>query len=137
MAAGPSLVLFADGGSRGNPGPAGAGAVIYDDQGGELAALSKFLGRATNNVAEYQALLLGLEHAKLLGAGGLTVKLDSELLVRQINGQYRVKSPHLKPLYQKALALLRNFSPVTIIHVRREQNRRADELANRAMDQGA
>ena len=131
-----SLTLHSDGGSRGNPGPAGAGAVLYDDQGVEVAALSRYLGRTTNNEAEYQALLLGLNEAKRLGAARLTVKMDSELIVRQLEGKYRVKAPGLKPMYAEAKRLLQGFASVTILHVRREFNKRADELANQAMDQG-
>ena len=130
-----SLTLHSDGGSRGNPGPAGAGAVLYDDQGQEVAALSRYLGRTTNNEAEYQALLMGLNEAKRLGAVRLTVKMDSELIVRQLEGQYRVKAPGLKPMYAEAKRLLQGFASVTILHVRREFNKRADELANQAMDQ--
>ena len=129
------LTLHSDGGSRGNPGPAGAGAVLYDDQGVEVAALSRYLGRTTNNEAEYQALLLGLNEAKRLGAARLTVKMDSELIVRQLEGKYRVKAPGLKPMYAEAKRLLQGFASVTILHVRREFNKRADELANQAMDQ--
>ena len=130
-----SLTLHSDGGSRGNPGPAGAGAVLYDDQGQEVAALSRYLGRTTNNEAEYQALLMGLKRAQELGAQRLTVKMDSELIVRQLEGQYRVKAPGLKPMYAEAKRLLQGFASVTILHVRREFNKRADELANQAMDQ--
>ena len=130
-----SLTLHSDGGSRGNPGPAGAGAVLYDDQGVEVAALSRYLGRTTNNEAEYQALLLGLNEAKRLGAARLTVKMDSELIVRQLEGKYRVKAPGLKPMYAEAKRLLQGFASATILHVRREFNKRADELANQAMDQ--
>ncbi|MBU4276039.1 MAG: ribonuclease HI family protein [Proteobacteria bacterium] len=130
-----SLILHSDGGSRGNPGPAGAGAVLYDEQGQEVAALSRYLGRTTNNEAEYQALLMGLNEAKRLGAARLTVKMDSELIVRQLEGKYRVKAPGLKPMYDEAKRLLQGFASVTIQHVRREFNKRADELANQAMDQ--
>ncbi len=129
-----SLTLQADGGARGNPGPAGAGAVLYDAEGREVAALSRFLGRATNNEAEYQALLMGLAEAQRLGAGELTVKLDSELIVRQLQGRYKVKAPGLKPLFAEAQRLLQPFAKVTIMHVPRAQNARADELANQAMD---
>jgi ribonuclease HI len=131
------LVLFADGGSRGNPGPAGAGAILLDDQGTAVAELSRFLGRTTNNVAEYQGLIMGLEAASKEGASSLAVRLDSELLVKQLNGQYRVKAPNLKPLYQKAQGLLRGFKRVDIQHVRREYNKEADRLANLAMDKGS
>lgn len=131
-----SVVLMADGGSRGNPGPAGAGAVILDDHGNELLTRREFLGKTTNNIAEYHGLVMGLEAALELGARRITVKLDSELLVKQINGQYKVKAEHLKPLYAKAKALLQRFDDAHIIHIRRELNKRADELANLAMDSG-
>ncbi|MCF8034478.1 MAG: ribonuclease HI family protein [Desulfarculaceae bacterium] len=131
---GPSLTLQADGGSRGNPGPAGAGAVLYDSQGQEVAGLSRYLGVATNNEAEYQGLIMGLEEARRLGAGELSIKLDSELIVRQLEGRYRVKAPGLKPLYAKVKGLLQSFAKVSILHVPRAQNARADQLANQAMD---
>jgi ribonuclease HI len=130
------MVLFADGGSRGNPGPAGAGALLLDSSGNTLEELSRFLGSATNNVAEYQGLIMGLEAAAKRGAVSLEVRLDSELLVKQLNGQYRVKSPHLKPLYEKAKGLLQGFSQSKVIHVRCEFNKEADRLANLAMDRG-
>jgi len=134
---GHSLTLQADGGARGNPGPAGAGAVLYDADGKEVAALSRFLGRATNNEAEYRALIMGLTEAQRLGAGELTVKLDSELIVRQLQGRYRVKAPGLKPLFAEARRLLQPFAKVSIMHVPRADNARADELANQAMDRRA
>ncbi len=130
------LILNADGGSRGNPGPAGCGAVLSLPSGEVVASLNKFLGNTTNNVAEYQGLLLGLKAAREQGTASLEVRLDSELIVRQLNGQYKVKSPHLKPLYQEARNLLLAFDRVNIVHVRRELNRAADSLANEAMDHG-
>jgi ribonuclease HI len=130
------LILNADGGARGNPGPAGCGAVLTLPNGDVVASLNKFLGNTTNNVAEYQGLLLGLEAAQAHGASSLEVRLDSELIVRQLNGQYKVKSPHLKPLFDQAKSLLQAFDSVNVVHVRREQNREADKLANLAMDQG-
>jgi ribonuclease HI len=130
------LILNADGGARGNPGPAGCGAVLTLPNGDVVASLNKFLGNTTNNVAEYQGLLLGLEAAQAHGASSLEVRLDSELIVRQLNGQYKVKSPHLKPLFEQAKSLLQAFDSVNVVHVRREQNREADKLANLAMDQG-
>ncbi len=133
---GKSLILQFDGGSRGNPGPAGIGVTLTDDAGTPLYELAEFLGRTTNNVAEYTALLRGLAAAQALGAAQLAVRSDSELLVRQINGIYKVKSPDLKPLFQKALALIRALGHVTVTHVYRESNTRADELANLAMDTG-
>jgi ribonuclease HI len=128
------MVLHADGGSRGNPGPAGAGAALLDAGGGQVASWHRYLGLATNNLAEYQALILGLEGALDLGVGELLVRLDSELLVRQLQGRYQVKSPHLKPLYEQARALVRRFASVKFQHIPREQNAIADRLANLAMD---
>ena len=126
-------VLRTDGGSRGNPGPAGAGFVIErDDQ--IICRGGRFLGSQTNNVAEYEALIWGLENVAAMGFGSVTVFADSELLVKQINGQYRVKNEGLKPLFSKALKLLRGFSSFKVVHVRREQNAEADEMANQAMD---
>jgi ribonuclease HI len=132
---GPELVLHSDGASRGNPGEAGAGAVLYDKEGGEVRALTRYLGKVTNNVAEYQGLILGIKAALELRAASLSIRLDSELLVKQLNGQYRVKSPLLKPLFDEVKTLLQGVGQVDIIHVRREFNKRADELANQAIDQ--
>ena len=128
-------VLHTDGAARGNPGPAGAGAFLADEDGRELGSFKLFLGKTTNNVAEYKALILGLTKALELGVRHLEARLDSELLVKQLNGQYRVKSPHLKPLYEQARDLLQRFESRTIIHVRREFNSEADRLANLAIDQ--
>ncbi|MFH1057426.1 MAG: ribonuclease HI family protein [Pseudomonadota bacterium] len=129
--------LHADGGSRGNPGPAGAGAALLDPSGRQVGAWSRYLGRVTNNVAEYQALLLGLGEAAKLGVRRLEVRLDSELLVRQIGGQYKVKSPALQPLFAEARRLLAGFERASVRHIPREQNHLADALANQAMDRGA
>lgn len=133
---GKSLTLYADGGSRGNPGPAGAGAYLVDENGSELAKLHQYLGETTNNVAEYQGLIIGLEAAVKHQAQTLTVLLDSQLIVRQLNGQYRVKQPHLKPLFAQAKELLRQIPQVEIKHIPREENTEADQLANLAMDEG-
>ncbi len=130
------LFLEADGGSRGNPGPAGAGAVLRDHSGAVLCQLHKFLGVATNNVAEYKALIMGLQAALKRHPQKLIVKLDSELLVKQLNGLYQVKSEHLKPLYLEARALLGQFARVEITHIARGYNTLADSLANQAMDAG-
>jgi ribonuclease HI len=124
-----------DGASRGNPGEAGSGAVIFDETGKTIGELTRYLGRATNNVAEYEGLLMGLEEALRLGGKRLRVESDSELLVRQLNGVYRVKDEKLSRLYQKAQALLRQLDSYRIIHVRREKNRVADRLANQAIDE--
>ena len=123
-----------DGGSRGNPGPAGIGVTITDDTGRPLYELGEFIGHCTNNVAEYTALLRGLSAAIAMGAASLTVRADSELVVRQLNGIYRVKSPDLKPLYAQAVNLMAQIKQVKVTHVYRESNSRADALANAAMD---
>ncbi len=129
-----SLILQFDGGSRGNPGPAGIGVTLTDTTGTPVYELGEFLGHCTNNVAEYTALVRGLAAAKTLGAVKLLVRSDSELVVRQMNGQYKVKSPDLKPLFQKAIALVEEIGDVKVSHVYREGNTRADKLANLAMD---
>ncbi|HUL75754.1 MAG TPA: ribonuclease HI family protein [Vicinamibacteria bacterium] len=132
-----ALRLHVDGASRGNPGEAGFGVHVTDAEGGEVAALYGYLGQATNNVAEYQALLHGLRFALARGASRVEVYSDSELLVRQIEGRYRVKSPGLQPLHREARSLLARFEGARIAHVPRERNREADALANRAVDERA
>jgi ribonuclease HI len=128
-----AAVLRTDGGSRGNPGPAGAGFVIELD--GEIVCRGgKFISSATNNVAEYEAFVWGLKNVAALGHTEVQVFADSELLVKQINGQYRVKNEGLKPLFQKALTELRTFKTYKVSHVRREMNEAADAMANEAMD---
>jgi ribonuclease HI len=129
--------LFADGGSRGNPGPAAGGAVVIADDGRLLAEAGAYLGVATNNVAEWQGLLAGLEAALELGVEDLVVRLDSELVVRQLTGVYRVKHADLIPLHRKAQVLLRRFRSVEIGHVRRKDNAAADALVNRLLDEAA
>ena len=130
-----AVTIHVDGGSRGNPGPAGAGVVIRNaDDGTVLFEGGYYLGRTTNNVAEYQGLLRGLERAAGLNADETRVHSDSELLVRQMNGEYRVRNAGLKPLFQQARQLCGRFRQVTFTHVRREQNADADRLANQAMD---
>jgi ribonuclease HI len=126
--------LFADGGSRGNPGPAAMGALLVDDGGTVLREISTYLGETTNNVAEWSALIAGLEAAVELGVKVLSVRLDSELVVKQLDGSYRVKHPNLQPLYAKARILLRNFEKVDVAHVRRKLNKEADALVNQALD---
>ena len=122
-----------DGAARGNPGEAGFGLYFVDGDGAE--EIAGYLGRATNNVAEYTALIAALAYARRLGVDDLTVYSDSQLMVRQINGQYRVKASHLKPYYHRALALKSGLARFTIEHVRREKNKDADRLANRAVDE--
>ena len=127
--------LYADGASRGNPGEAGVGAVIADSHGRTVKELKYFLGVASNNDAEYQAAILALEKAYELGAKRVALHLDSELVVRQLKGEYRVREPHLKDLHRKAMEALNRFSRYSILHISREENRRADQLANEAIDQ--
>ena len=124
-----------DGGSRGNPGPAGYGVRIERD--GEVIELKEALPLATNNVAEYNGLLAALRWAAANGVGTLHIRSDSELLVKQMKGQYRVKNSGLQPLYEEAVALTRRIGRVTFEHVRREFNKDADRLANEAMDEAA
>ncbi len=131
----PRLRLYSDGAARGNPGPSGAGAVLVEPGGQVVARLGKFLGHQTNNYAEYMGLLLGLKHAKTLGAKEIEVFADSELLIRQLGGRYQVKSPSLRPLYEEAVRLLNDFSRVKLVHVPREMNAAADEMSNRAIDE--
>jgi ribonuclease HI len=128
------VVVYVDGGARGNPGPAAAAAVVTTADGEELAERSAYLGEATNNVAEYRALLLGLELARELGAREVDVVNDSELVSRQIGGEYRVKHAGLKPLYLEAMAALRGFNRWSVRSVPREGNERADQLVNEALD---
>jgi ribonuclease HI len=126
--------LWTDGASRGNPGPAGIGALLKTLAGEVLAAESAYLGEATNNVAEYKALLMGLERALELGVKQLEVRADSELLIKQLKGQYQVRNAGLQPLYRSALSLLARFEASTLLHVRREHNLEADRLANAGID---
>jgi len=131
---GPRLYLYVDGGSSGNPGPSGAAAVLKDADGTTLLEKARAFGPATNNVAEYQAVILGLELAASLKPSALTIRSDSELLVRQLAGQYRVKAPHLKPLFQQVRRLLAPFPSVDIEHIPRTQNTEADRLVRKAME---
>src|SRR2546421_5715525 len=124
-----------DGGSRGNPGPAAYGVVIRDGRGEIVAKLKKYIGRATNNVAEYYGLIAALDYAQSHGIRALRVESDSELLVRQMRGQYKVKSPELRPLYERARKMSQGFEAFRIEHVYREQNALADALANEALDE--
>lgn len=137
-------ILNTDGGARGNPGPAGAGAVLADEQGNKLAEANKPLGVMPNNEAEYHALLLGLDLAKkTLGKEkiknlAIEARLDSELVVRQLSGQYQIKEERLQKLFMQIWnARVETFKQLTFTHIPREQNRRADGLANQAMDEGS
>ena len=127
--------MFTDGAARGNPGPAGAGAVLLDEQGRVLDRLGRFLGKQTNNVAEYQGLLLGLRRAHQRGAREVEVRADSQLLIRQLEGKYKVRNAGLKPLHEQAMQLLQSFEKFDLRHVPREENFHADEMSNRAIDE--
>jgi probable phosphoglycerate mutase len=131
------ITAYIDGGSRGNPGPAGYGVQIVDDAGVVIAELHESVGTATNNVAEYRGLLAALAWGIDRGLTTLHVRSDSELLVKQLRGEYRVKNPNLQPLYAEGCALVRRIGRVTFEHVRREFNKEADRLANLAMDEAA
>jgi len=130
------VVVHVDGGSRGNPGPAAAGAVVSAPDGAVLDEATRLIGAATNNVAEYEGLLLGLERARALGATEVHVVNDSELIARQVSGRYKVKHAQMKPLHARATAALQGFARWSIRSVPREQNARADALVNQALDGG-
>jgi ribonuclease HI/probable phosphoglycerate mutase len=129
------LSLFTDGACRGNPGNGGAGAVLVGENGEVVSTAKRFLGHCTNNIAEYQALILGLEEALRRGSTAISIYLDSELIVRQIQGIYRVKNPTLKPLMADVRALLDRFDTWQVAHVPRSENAVADQLANEAIDE--
>lgn len=136
-APGPDLLIHIDGASRGNPGEAGFGVHATAPDGSEVARLYGYLGRATNNFAEYQALLHALRYAHARGARRVRIFSDSELVVRQVEGRYKVRHPDMVPLHREALGLLRRFEQAEVRHVPRERNREADRLANRALDEKA
>jgi len=129
------FTIYTDGAARGNPGPAGAGWVILDSHGETLFKNKKYLGELTNNQAEYQALLLALEEIEKPSAAKLNLHADSELMVRQLKGEYKVKNEGLKPLFQKAVLTLSKFQGYTVKHIPREKNEEADKLANEAIDE--
>ena len=128
------VVVIVDGGARGNPGPAAIAAVVQEADGGVLEESAERIGTATNNVAEYRALLLGIERAVAIGASDLELVGDSELIVRQVNGEYKVKDATLRDLHAEVGRALSGFDSWTIRHVRREQNAEADRLVNEALD---
>ena len=125
--------IFTDGASRGNPGPAAIGAIIKDTGGNLITSISQPIGRATNNQAEYRAIITALEQAINLGVSQVEIRSDSELVTRQINGQYRVKTASLRPLYLKVKQLQGQLKGFAITHIPRQQNREADRLANMAL----
>jgi ribonuclease HI len=129
-----ALIIETDGASRGNPGLSGAGVIIKDGQGNRIKHIAEFLGSMTNNQAEYHALIIGLKAAAEYQPERVTVRMDSELVVRQMNGQYRVKNPSMIPLYTQAVEAAQALTNVTIEHVPREKNPGADNVANLAID---
>ena len=129
-----TFILYADGGSRGNPGPAGIGAVILDAKKKKVKEVFKYIGETTNNNAEYNALICGLEEIRGLGGDEVIVNLDSELVVKQMNGEYRVKSGDIKPLFEKAMEVLKDFKSFEIRHIDRAKNKDADKLVNKAIN---
>lgn len=129
--------LFADGGSRGNPGHAASGAVLIAPDGTVVGEVGTYLGIATNNVAEWNGLVDGLAAARTLGIERLAVRLDSELVVKQLTGEYRVKHPALQPFYQRAKKLMREFTHIDLKHVPRKENKLADALVNHVLDERA
>ncbi len=128
------VIIHADGAARGNPGPAAIGATLKDETGNTLASISQRLGHTTNNQAEYRAVIAGLEKAVALGAKEVIIKSDSELIVKQINGRYKVKNAALRPLYQEVVKLAGKLDGFSISYIPRERNREADALANQALD---
>lgn len=129
-----SLTAHVDGAARGNPGPAGMGIVLTDPEGNVIKEIAEPLGVTTNNVAEYRALIRALEEARALGCARIDVVTDSELMARQLNGQYAVKAEHLLPLFRRAIFLLSQFESASVTYTRRENNRRADALSNQGAD---
>jgi len=127
-------ILWTDGAARGNPGPAGSGAILKTTSLEVLAADGQYIGETTNNVAEYKALLLGLLRALQHGIRRLEVRADSELMIKQLRGEYQVRAEGLKPLFAEAKGMIGRFEAVRLVHVRREQNVEADRLANQAID---
>ena len=128
------LTIYTDGGARGNPGPAGIGAVILDDKNKTVREISKYIGEATNNQAEYQALIAGLQAAQELGAAEVSVVMDSELIIKQLKQEYKVRDKNLGALFIRAWNLLHGFKKYSLRHVLRHKNKKADELVNRALD---
>ncbi len=127
-------VMYTDGGARGNPGIAGIGILIEDEDGNIIKEISQYIGEQTNNVAEYKALNRGLEVALDLGIKKITCYLDSELVVKQIKGEYKVKNERMIPMYNMTMPLIKKFDSFEIIHIKRELNKKADKLVNEAID---
>jgi len=131
------LFLYTDGGSRGNPGPSGIGVVILDAKKKKLKEISRYIGEATNNIAEYSALVCALEEAAALDASDVVIYMDSELIAKQLSGEYRVKEENMKRLFEKALGILKTFNSFEVKHIDREKNKEADKLVNKAINLAA
>ncbi|NQU95740.1 MAG: ribonuclease HI family protein [Candidatus Omnitrophica bacterium] len=130
------LTLYVDGGSRGNPGPSGIGVVILDPKGQRVKEFKKYIGIATNNIAEYNAVIYGLQEALIEKATEIELNLDSELVAQQLKGEYKVKNSNIKPLFEQALHLISGFKKVDIRHIDRAKNKEADKLVNKAINLG-
>lgn len=130
------LIIYSDGGARGNPGPAGIGVIAYDENKNKVFEISEYIGETTNNQAEYRAVIAGIKKAKELGAKEVDFYLDSELVVKQLNQEYKVKNQDLAPLFVQVYNASLSFKKIKFYHVRREFNKEADQLANEAMDRG-
>lgn len=130
----PKLVAYSDGGSRGNPGEAACAAIVQDADGNNLLRRAERIGKATNNVAEYRGVIMALELCQQLGAANVSLRIDSELIVKQLQGAYRVKHPDLKPLYERVRILKSSFPRCTVTHIPRAKNAEADKLVNAALD---
>jgi len=128
------LLLYTDGGSRGNPGPSGIGVVVLDSKRKKVTEVFRYIGETTNNVAEYTALVSGLEEAIAQDATEVAVYMDSELLVKQLNGEYKVRDANMKALFEKSLGLLKKFKSFEVNHIEREKNKEADKLVNKAIN---
>lgn len=128
------VYIYTDGASRGNPGPSGIGVVIADDKKKKIKELSRYIGETTNNVAEYNALILALEEALAMKASDVVINVDSELVAKHLSGEYRVKSPDIKPLFERAVGMLKDFGSFEVKHVDRSKNKDADRLANKAIN---
>lgn len=128
------LYIYADGGSRGNPGPSGIGVVIFDSSRKKIKESFKFIGETTNNIAEYSALVSGLEEAVALKATDIVIYLDSELLTKQLNGEYKVRDANMKILFNESLGLLKKFDSFEVKHIARAKNKEADKLVNKAIN---
>lgn len=131
-----TLTLYIDGGARGNPGPAGIGVIISDKNGKKIKEFNKYIGITTNNIAEYNAVIYGLQEALIEKADEVILNLDSELVAQQLKGEYRVKNPNIRPLFEQALHLISGFKKVDIKHINREKNKEADKLVNKAINLG-